>query len=96
MAYSNHLPDHRFDAIHNQLQQLASEQHQRAFESKMASQKNKKRHLRLKACSGKYTGSFQRLLNRWLNNEVTNLFVYDCLKNQSVPDDVTGVDFIKA
>lgn len=93
MAYSNALPEATFNALYDTLTKKASNEHDAAYRSNLAKAKSRLQKLK---CAGKYVGSWQRLLNNWLSQKVSNIHVYECLKLGCVIGDADGVEFTSA
>ncbi|MEZ9709217.1 hypothetical protein AB4254_11110 [Vibrio breoganii] len=95
MAYANKLPEEKFTSIIQKIYFNARKEHEAAFNAQLFKAKGRSRQARVKQCSGRYEGTWQRLAERWTNQEVSNLFVIECLKNNRVIDDYHGVSFTR-
>lgn len=90
MAYSNTLTNFKFVAIQSELMERASREHDVEYNARVAKAKSPRQK---RLCAGQYVGAWQRLLNGWLAEDITNLHVYDCIRNGVVIGDNEGVSF---
>jgi ribosomal protein L22 len=83
MAYYSNLPEEKASEIYNQISEKSQDAARAMFQARLKSAKSKKAK---KACEGHYPNEWSNLLSKWINNKVSNLFVYDCLTLNYVPE----------
>ena len=83
MAYASSLPESRFNAIHQELENHSFNAAKIAYEACFERAKSKKSR---KACAGHYPNQWSTLLIQWCSNKVPNLVVYDALSLGYVPE----------
>jgi hypothetical protein len=90
MAVYKKLPMSKVDPLMDLLIVNMKKEHEQAYALNLSQAKSKKQKAK---CSGRYTGSWYRLMQAWINNDVSNLHVRDCLKADIVIGDPEGVAF---
>lgn len=93
MAFYENLSSEKQDEIYKSLTEKIEAQHTQAYEANLSRAKTESAK---KACAGKYEGSWWRLREDWVNGQVSNLHVYDCLKTNQVIGDTQGVIFTQS
>lgn len=83
MAYFSKLPSDKQHAYYELIQKKVSSEAESMYRAALAQAKTKKQK---DACAGQYKGVWFSLLEDWMSNKVTNLFVADCLALNFVPD----------
>lgn len=90
MAFFSSLPNEKQVSVLSKLNMLIESEHQVSYMSNVSRAKSNKAK---RACAGRYEGSWYRLREQWIINQVSNLYVMDCMLARFVIADTIGVNF---